>query len=111
CAGLDVHSDTRSMVAEGGVEIRTRQVKSPRNLKRASKFINGLIRGEMRALVEPFRHQHFGARAHESLAAFDLDFDPDKKLLSCCQYDSAETKRPGKIHGAFKKINVPHSET
>ena len=36
----------------------------------------------MRALVEPFRHQHFGACAHEGFAAFHLYFDPDKKLAN-----------------------------
>src|ERR1700743_3393328 len=65
----------------------------------------------MRALVEPFRHQHFGAGADESALAFDLDLDAHERLWCRVDHHGAKTERPEELYRSFKKRNLPHGDT
>src|ERR1700676_633347 len=99
------------MQAERGLEAGTRQIKPARNLERASEFVDGLLGGKLGALVEPLRHQQFGAGAKEGASAFDLNLGAHESLGRGVDDDSAKPERPDEPHRSFEKRNVPHSQT
>src|ERR1700738_961343 len=75
-----------------------------------SQLRNGLLRDQMRPLVEPFRHQQFGAGAHRNALAFHLDLDAHEHLRCRIDDHRAEPERFYKTIRTFKKPDVAHGD-
>src|SRR5216683_1398894 len=73
-----------------------------------SQLRNGLLRDQMRPLVEPFRHQQFGAGAHRRALAFDFDLDAHEHLRCRVDDHRAEAERLYEINRTFKNPDVAH---
>src|SRR6267154_2008229 len=75
-----------------------------------SQFRDGLLRDQMRPLVEPFRHHQFGAGAHRNALAFDFDLDAHEHLRCRVDDHRAEAERFYKTNRTFKKRDVAHGD-
>src|SRR5260370_35772849 len=75
-----------------------------------SQLRNGLLRDQMRPLVEPFRHQQFGAGAYRRALAFHLDLDAHERLRCRVDDHRAEAERFYKTNRTFKKGDVAHGD-
>src|SRR5882724_232642 len=99
------------MQAECSLEAGTRQIEPARDFKRTPEFVHGLLGRKLGALVEPFRHQQFGAGADRAAPALDLDFGAHESLRCGVDDHSAKPERPDEPHRSLEKRNVPHGQT
>ena len=110
-AGLDLRRDARGMQAEGGLEAGGRQIELARDQERAPQFLDGLLRRQLRPLVEPFRRHQFGARAHRRAPAFDLDLHPHEDLRRGIDRHGAKPKRLCERNLPLEKRDITHGQT
>ena len=99
------------MKSERSLESLNIQIEIARDLKRAPQFRNRLLGRKLRSLVEPFRHQQFGAGADRSALALHFDLGAHEQLRRGIDDHGAEPERPDKAHRAFEKFDVPHGDT
>ncbi len=102
-AGLDLRSEARCVQAERGLEPRMAQIKIARDRQRAPQFLDGLLRREVGAFVEPFRRHQFGAGADRGALTFDLDLDAHECLRRGIDRHGAEPERFCKRNRPFEK--------
>ena len=110
-AGLDLSRNARGMSCKSSFESRTREIEIARNRQRTAQFQNGLLRRQVRALVEPFRRHQFGAGTDGSAPAFDLDLNAHEYLRRGVDHHGAKPERFCKRNRPFKKCDVPHGQT
>jgi hypothetical protein len=101
--GLDLRRNHAGMEGKRGLESRMRQIKIACDGERTPQFVDGLPRRQLRALVEPFRRHQFGAGAHRSGFAFDLDLGTHEYLRRGIDDHGAEAKRFCERNRPFKK--------
>src|ERR1700719_3333296 len=99
------------MQAERGLEAGAGEIEFARDLERTPEFVDGLLGRKLGALVEPFRHQQFGAGADRAAPALDLDLGTHEDLRCGVDDDSAKPERPDEPHRSLEKRNVPHGQT
>src|SRR5882672_9710101 len=102
------------MQAEGGVEARPGQIEIARDSERPAQFLDGLLRRELRALVEPFRRHQLGARTYRHGFgfgfAFDLDLHTHESLGRGIDDHRAKPEWLGERHLSLEKRNIPHGD-
>ena len=109
-ARLDLRRDAAPMQAERRVETAMGQIEIARDRQRAAQFADSLVGAEMGALVEPFRHQHFGARARRNAFAFDLDIHPHEGLRRRVDDHGTEPERADKRDRPLKEGDITYDQ-
>ena len=107
-AQFELGCDAGSVQSEGRIEVLVRQIKLARDQQRAAQFLDRLLRRQMRPLVEPLRHEKFGARTDGPGLAFDLDLDQHKSLRRRVDDNGAEPERPREADRPLKESNIAH---
>src|SRR3954447_12421440 len=107
---LELARETSGVQAERGLELLVLKIKLARDQERAAQLLDGLVRRQMRPLVEPFRHEKLGGGADRPALAFDLDLNQHEGLRRRMDDDIAEAERPGKRHRSFKKRDIAYGE-
>jgi hypothetical protein len=87
-----------------------RQHARARHRERAAELIEVLLVGQVRRLVEPFRHQQLGGNAVALASVREPHARAHEHLRGLRQRDHAEAERQAQAHVALEEAHLAHAQ-